>query len=116
MSRHHVLVKVYGNLYPASSALFASLADCCRGGCVTESDDIPVVELCGDLLRISYEGMFFPLDDVLERLLPFLTSAMQGKIDYIDVEAWTLTRHTITGTCLHVSSAPINNVMDYSGL
>lgn len=116
MSRHHVLIKVYGNVYPASPALFASLADCCRSGCVSENDDIPVVELSGDILRISYEGMFFPLDDVLERLVPLLAPAMQGKIDYIDLEEWTLTRHRIKGTSLTATSAPLNAVMDYSGL
>lgn len=115
MSRHHVLIKVYGNLYPASPALCGILADCCRAGCVSENDDTPVVELCGDLLRISYEGMFFPLDDVLESLMPRLTATMQGKIDYLDLENWTLTRHTINGTSLNVSSSPLNNVMDYSG-
>lgn len=116
MSRHNVLVKVYGNLYPATAFLYGIVHEVCRAGCIQDNNDIPVVEQCGDLLRISYEGPFFSLDDLLESLAPHLKAGMQGKIDYIDLEAWTLTRHSIEGATLRVSSAPLNNVMDYAGL
>lgn len=116
MSRPNVLVKVYGNLYPATASLYGLVQEVCRSGCIVEDTDIPVVELSGDLLRISYEGPFFPLDDLLESLTPRLEVGMQGKIDYIDLEAWTLTRHNIDGARLLVSSAPLNNVMDHAGL
>ena len=42
--------------------------------------------------RISFEGVFFPLDDVLDALRPLLCAESSGKIDLIDMEAWTLTR------------------------
>lgn len=116
MSRHSVLVKVYGNIYPAPTSLCTLVQEICRSGCIEADTDIPVVEHCGDLLRISYEGPYFPLDDLLESLVPRLEAGMQGKIDYIDLEAWTLTRHRIDGLTLHVTSAPLNNVMDYAGL
>ncbi|MEG2172109.1 MAG: hypothetical protein RRY29_02475 [Desulfovibrionaceae bacterium] len=116
MSRHNILVKVYGNLYPASQKLFCALQEACRAGCIQENNDVPVISLNGDLLCVSYEGVFFPLDNVLEVLVPLLQPDMQGKIDYIDLEAWTLTRHSVEGTRLHVSAVPLNNVMDYAGL
>lgn len=116
MSCPNVLVKVYGNLYPVTASLYGQVQEVCRSGCIVENTDIPVVEQCGDLLRISYEGPFFPLDDLLESLAPRLEAGMQGKIDYIDLEDWTLTRHTIDGASLRVSSAPLNNIMDHAGL
>lgn len=117
MARPNILVKVYGHIYPVTDKLFYAVHEVCRAGCMPAEDDAPpIVERSGDMVRISYEGMFFPLDAMLEILVPLLQAPMQGKLDYIDLEAWTLTRHSINGTHLHVTSAPLNNVMDYAGL
>lgn len=119
MSRPDILVKVYGNLYPVTPATFAAVQEVCRAGCLYDPGEDPPVELCGDLLRISYEGIFFPLDDLLEclsALLPHFSPLVQGKIDYLDMEAWTLTRHSIQGNTLRVTSAPLNHVLDHAGL
>lgn len=105
MHPRNILVKVYGNIYPAGSDMLRSLQALCG----------EAVELEGDLLRLSFEGIWFPLEDVLEALRSRLTPACQGKLDYLDLEAWTLTRHIFTGTEITISSAPLNNVLDYSG-
>ena len=39
----------------------------------------------------------------------------QGKLDVLDMEGWKLTRHVLAGGSVHSSSAPLNNVLDYSG-
>ena len=105
MHPHNILVKVYGNIYPADSAMFQSLQAICG----------EAVEMEGDLLRLSFEGIWFPLEDVLAALRPCLKSDCQGKLDYLDLEAWTLVRHTFAGTEIQLSRAPLNNVLDYSG-
>ena len=74
-----------------------------------------MLELDKDLLRISYEGVYFPLDEVLAILDQHLTPQSQGKLDYLDLEAWTLTRHRMVGTQWEISRAPLNAVLDYSG-
>lgn len=82
-----VLVKVYGSLHPAGqpalAAVSAVLADWYIPG---------VAELEGDLLRISHEGEYFPVEDVVEALRPLLSEASEGRLDYLDLEAWTLRR------------------------
>ena len=49
-------------------------------------------ELAGDLLRISHEGEYFPAEDVVNVLTPFLRQESRGRLDEIDLEAWTLRR------------------------
>lgn len=82
-----VLVKAYGSLHPADEAALSAVSG------VLEDWYLPdAVELKGDLLRISHEGEYFPAEDVVDALRPFLTEASEGKLDYLDLEAWTLRR------------------------
>ena len=69
----------------------------------------------GDIFRISFEGVFFPLDDVLDALRPLLCAESSGKIDLIDMEAWTLTRAAFSGTEITVKTVGLNHVLAYSG-
>lgn len=118
MPPHNVLVKVYGNIYPTTAALRSELEKACEG--LLPSDgagpEDTTVELEGDLLRISYEGVYFPVEDVLALIPPHLRPESQGKIDYIDLENWTLHRYSIHGMHIQYASASLNNVMDYAGL
>ena len=108
-----VLLKVYGNLYPADAAALEALAKA-SASCVQEGDDA-VVTLAGDLLRISFEGLFFPVDDVLAALAAILKPEQQGKLDVLDLEDWRLTRHLFADGRISSRSAPLNNVLDFSG-
>lgn len=108
-----VLLKVYGNLYPADAAAHAVLARACAT-CVPDGTD-EVVTLEGDLVRISFEGLFFPVDEVLEALAATLKPEQKGKLDVLDLEAWTLTRHLFADGRIVSRAAPLNNVLDFSG-
>lgn len=108
-----VLLKVYGNLHPADAADLEALT-LASASCVQEGGDA-VVTLAGDLLRISFEGLFFPVDDVLEALAALLKPGQKGKLDVLDLEAWRLTRHLIADGRISSRSAPLNNVLDFSG-
>ena len=115
MNHGNILVKVYGHVWPAPPVLLTDLRRLLDS---LPPGDMPVeeaLELDGDLLRISYEGIYFPLDDALHILTPHLGPQSQGKIDYLDLEAWTLTRCRVCGQGLERSSAPLNAVLDYSG-
>ncbi len=107
----NILIKVYGHIWPTSSDLLNALMPLVPNWEHSEQ----VFEIDGDLLRISYEGMYFPLDDVVPVLQSFLKKDSQGKLDYIDLEAWTITRHAITGQNIIISHRSLNDVMDYSG-
>ena len=85
--------KTYGHLFPADQHIADAV------GAVLSDWNIPeCTELEGDIFRISFEGVFFPLDDVLDALRPLLCAESSGKIDLIDMEAWTLTRAAFSGT------------------
>lgn len=104
------IVKVYGSVHPAGPDLAEAVHTVLSPWGLDRS-----AELEGDLLRFSHEGVFFPLDDVLDVLSPFLGVGVAGRIDYIDLEAWTLTRFRIEGKAIVKSIRGLNDVLAYSG-
>lgn len=113
MSRQPLL-KVYGHVYPIDDALYAALDTACTDA-MPDEDDIPVLERDGDMARFSFEGTYFPLDEVLAVLTAHIRAEHQGKLDVLDMEDWRLTRHTFAQGRIDVHRAPLNNVLDYSG-
>ena len=113
MSRY-TLLKVYGQVYPVNNDFDAALEQACADA-MPDEDDVPVLERDGDMARISFEGTYFPLDEVLLALTTHIQPAHKGKLDVLDLEAWRLTRHIFTLGRIESHSAPLNNVLDYSG-
>lgn len=106
------ILKIYGYLQPCAEDDLAALESALRllGEAAPE-----VLRLDGDLLNISYEGVFFPIEDFLEALLPLLDTGIHGKIDYIDMEEWTLTRYSFENGFITSSKRGLNDVLDFSG-
>ena len=68
-----VELKVYGHIYPASSSLENDLRQAVQTAIQdTISLDVPLVERENDLLRISFEGLYFPVEDVLEVITKYI--------------------------------------------
>ena len=105
-----IMVKVYGSICPASPALCAALQAIAQAAGAEGS-----IEHEGDLLRIAYEGIYFPTEDIVEALPRHLTEQSEGRIDHIDFDAWLLTRHIIQDCTITESSRDLNNVLDFSG-
>ena len=107
-----VLLKVYGHLWPADAELQKALLTAC-------ADALPREELAvvleGDLCRLSFEGLYFPEEECLAVLRERIGPGQQGKLDVLDLEAWRLTRHIFTEGRIETGSAPLNNVLAYSG-
>ncbi|WP_297160008.1 hypothetical protein [uncultured Desulfovibrio sp.] len=108
------LVKAYGHVYPVTPALYAALESALHDA-LNDDEDVPLLCQEGDMARISMEGSYFPEDEVVEAFRAHLTPDMQGKLDVLDMDGWRLTRHVFTGGQAKSSSAPLNNVLDYSG-
>lgn len=106
------MVKVYGYLRPCPQSAMPQLLAALRlmGG---EAADALTLE--GDLLNVGYEGVFFPVEDFLQALAPLLDTASAGKLDYMDMEAWTLTRYSFENGFITSASRPLNHVLDHSG-
>lgn len=112
-----VLLKVYGNLFPVDEAFASKISDCCASALGDARQEI--VSLQNRLLLISFEGIYFPLAELLETIEAFLKSGqaglLKGKVDTLDLEAWTLERFLVEDGRIIAKSAPLNNVLDYSG-
>lgn len=111
--------KAHGYVFPADADLKQAIDTALESWNISEC-----TLLEGEIFNLDFEGVFFPLDDVIKALQPYLhdqnsLSACQpkrsGKIDVFDLEKWTLTRALITGTTIHVSTVGLNHVLDYSG-
>ena len=102
-----VLVKAYGALSPATEETLRAVRT------VLEDWYIPdAVELKGDLLRISYEGDVFPDGEVVEALRPFLCDESEGKLDILDLEAWTLHRYFFAYGRLRDHTATLDKALE----
>lgn len=103
-----IIIKAYGALSPATQETYEAVS------AVLESwlMDTDALELKGDMLTIGYEGDAFPDDEVVEALSPFFSEQSWGKLDIIDLEAWTLRRYTFTGGQLSEHSATLDKALD----
>lgn len=73
------------------------------------------VTLEGDLLRISFEGLYFPVEETLAAVAARLRPDQTGKLDVLDLENWRLERHVFADGRISSGAAPLNNVLDFSG-
>lgn len=111
-----LLLKVYANFTPASAEDCQALADACASAIASEDDHDPFVTQVSDMVRISFEGLYFPIEDVEPILHRLAESGAKGKLDVLDMENWRMTRYLAKGTgSLEVKSVPLNHVLDYSG-
>lgn len=109
-----VLIKAYGSFTPAKEAFCAEMSALC-GLSIGESgeDGVPVARVADGYLLISFEGIWFPVDEI--RLLLGRQTGLSGKLDVLDLENWRLERMEFRDGVFRQSTAPLNNVLDYSG-
>ncbi len=107
-----ILIKVYGHVWPVQHSITEDLRPCFPPS--EHMEQAEMLEFEKDMLRLAYEGIYFDIDCLLPHLEQHLTPQSQGKVDYIDLEAWVLTRYRIEGTNIIKSSAPLNAVLDYA--
>ena len=111
-----LLIKVYAAFAPAQQEDFLKLSEACSTAIASEDDHDPFVTMPGDMLRISFEGIYFPLDDVAPVIQELAEKKAAGKMDVLDMENWRMTRYQAKGDGrLEIRSAPLNSVLDYSG-
>lgn len=103
-----VIVKAYGALSPATEETL----DAVRAVLESWFLDADAAELRGDMVTIGYEGDAFPDDEVVDALRPYLCEKSWGKLDIIDLEAWTLRRYTFTGGELSDHTSTLDKALD----
>ncbi len=108
-----IILKVYGHVWPVAPEILQALRPHFPASEHMEQEDMLHYE--NDMLRLAYEGIYLDMEEILPVIQSFLQPQSQGKIDYIDLDLWTLTRHSIQQGLMTVSTASLNSVMDYSG-
>ncbi len=113
-----VLVKVYGHLSPVSKAdahaFITELLPFFSHSDIMDAEEMLIHT--GDTLQLAFEGIYFDVEDILPIIQKNLISHSYGKIDYLDLEAWQMTRYFICGIKIDIKRMGLNNVMDYAGL
>lgn len=103
-----ILEKAYGNLYPVTEECYNQAYTILSSWNIEDA-----VFLEKDMLRFSYEGDYFPCDEIAECLRSFHTKETQGKLDCMNIEDWTLTRHSyILGGDYHSNTATLNKALE----
>ncbi|HJB64863.1 MAG TPA: hypothetical protein H9768_01075 [Candidatus Mailhella merdavium] len=104
------LIKVYASLYPVDAAALDAVNAVLAAWYVEGA-----AELNGDLLLISHEGEYFPTEDVVAALKPFLRDESRGKLDELDLEAWTLRRWFFDYGRLMMRKASLDQALESCG-
>ncbi len=101
-------MKAYGNLYPIPENSLERAEQILQSWNIDEA-----VFYEKDMLRFSFEGDYFPCDEIAELLKEFHTNGVQGKLDCIDIEEWLLTRHSykVDGT-YHSNTATLDKALE----
>jgi hypothetical protein len=105
-----IIVKVYAGLHPADAAC----ADAVRRAGASAVHDSGEAWLFHerDLLRISFEGLYFPEDEVLAALEACLPARAQGKMDVLDLHGWELRRYAREDGSFRLFRRDLNHVLD----
>jgi hypothetical protein len=107
------LVKIYATFSPADDSVLSTVE---QAGQTAAGQDDPWLSLEDATLRLAWEGVYFPLEEVLQALEGALGKDAQGRLDYLDLENWTITRYILRENAF---SAParrgLNQVLEYSG-
>ncbi len=108
-------VKVYGHLYPVEEECYTrALAIINTWNLVDDFGEI--IEYNKDMINISYEGDYFPCDEIVELLNSYHNALTQGKLDCINIEKWTLNRHFFNlGEKHRQNTASLNNALEKQG-
>ena len=107
-----ILVKVYAGLHPADAACADSVRR--AGTVVLHGNGDPWLFHERDLLRISFEGVCFPEDEVIAALDACLPAHAGGKLDVLDMEGWELRRYVREDGAFRLLRRGLNHVLEYS--
>lgn len=105
-----VTLKAYGNIYPATENLRDALGKLCALAIPPAS-----CQAKDGMLLISFEGVYFPTQEILAAIEAALDKTQRGKLDVLDIEGWVLERYIFANGAITSKRAPLNNVLDYSG-
>lgn len=109
-----ILVKAYGSFSPMAENTFSALRKICSMAMPLDPENSPL-SFNDDLCLLSFEGIYFPVEDFIRQLKESMTPQMAGKLDYLDLEKWRMTRYLLEKGQISSKTVSLNHVLDYSG-
>lgn len=100
-----IIVKAYGWLEPADKESLQAVKPILQSWYIEDA-----MYLEDGALRLSYEGEYFPHEEIAEALYPFLNEQSKGKMDIIDLEAWTLQRYFFDTSLVIVNNVEFSDL------
>ncbi len=116
-----VLIKIYASFTLADPDILAAVQLAARDAISLETAtgsnhaQPAWVELDDTRIAIAFEGIYFPTEEVIAVLAATLAQDAEGKLDQLDIEAWTLTRYNWQNGTFHSSTRSLNHVLAHSG-
>ena len=107
-----VLIKVYAAFHPVERACVEAVRQAGAGAVSDEAEAWLAHE--NSMLRISFAGLYFPEEEVLDALKKGLSPQAEGKIDVLDIEAWELRRVSFAQGAVTEMRRGLNNILEYS--
>ena len=104
-----VIVKAYGSFYPASEDALDAVNAVLSSWFIEDA-----AERKKDMLVIGFEGDSFPDEEIIDCLKPFMSGETHGKLDVMDLEAWTLRRWIFSGREAKANTVTLNKALDTS--
>lgn len=112
----HILYKVYGQLQLASpdlvQDLLQDLKNLVQNLIVNDLGEL-IIEDITESFIFNFAGITFPQTEFLQ-LITNKYQNLVGRIDFYNLENWTLTRYTLTGASYSQKVLPLNNVLDWA--
>ena len=110
-----ILRKVYASISRAAEGLADELKEAVRDAVPADESPAETVSEDGGLVLVSFEGLWFPVEEAAACIKRHLVPETAGKMDVLDLENWTITRFTLQGGFMQERSGSLNSALDYSG-
>lgn len=86
---YNIMVKAYAYMENTSQECFTDVINVLNSWFIEES----ICDFDDNNLSIHYEGEYFPHEEIAVVFARYLHKDSRGKLDYIDLENWKLTRY-----------------------
>ena len=110
-----ILLKVYASISGVAQGLADELREAVQDAVHADESPAETVTQDGPLVLVSFEGLYFPVEEAAACIKRHLTKETTGKMDVLDLENWTITRFTLQGGFMQERSGSLNNALDFNG-
>ncbi len=105
-----VIYKVYGAFFPVEKNVYCAVEK--AGTDAISSLPEPWLFYEKDMVRLSFEGLYFPYEEVLAALQGILPVQASGKLDVLLMQDWRLQRYIWKDGKFEIVSRSLNDMLE----